>query len=83
MTFGFIDKDGDYISKTYGMFSEAGDIMVEGVTKAAIDMGRDFEFVDNILTIIVEPVHPEATDTAVRESVWEVMMEARNESEII
>ena len=81
--YGFIDSDGYYISNTYGMFSKAGDIIVEGVVNAAISMGRDFDYVDRVLTFTVAPVHGEATDTAVREAVWEVMMEARNDSEII
>ncbi len=81
--YGFIDADGDYISNTYGMFSKAGDILVEGVVNAAISMGRDFDYVDAVLLHQVAPVHGEATDTAVREAVWEVMMEARNDSEII
>ena len=81
--YGFIDADGYYISNTYGMFSEAGDIMVDGVVSAAIDMGRDFDYVDGVLSTVISSVHGEATDTAVREAVWDVMMEARNESEII
>ncbi len=81
--YGFIDADGDYISNTYGMFSKAGDIIVEGVVKAAIHNGRDFDYVDNVLATSVAGVFAEATDTAVREAVWDVMMEARNESEII
>mgnify|MGYP001207421866 CR=1 FL=1 len=81
--YGFIDADGDYISNTYGMFSKAGDILVDRVVSAAIDMGRDFDYVDAVLLHQVAPVHGEATDTAVREAVWDVMMEARNESEII
>lgn len=81
--YGFIDADGYYISNTYGMFSQAGDIIVEGVVNAAISMGRDFDYVDGVLATTVASVHGEATDTAVREAVWEVMMEARNDSEII
>ena len=81
--YGFIDADGYYISNTYGMFSKAGDILVEGVVNAAISMGRDFDYVDGVLATTVASVHGEATDTAVREAVWEVMMEARNDSEII
>ena len=73
MRFGFTDKDGDYISNTYGMFSEAGDVLVEGVVAAAIHMDRSFEYVMNTLENEVESVHPEVTDTAVREAVYEVM----------
>ena len=50
--YGFIDADGDYISNTYGMFSKAGDIIVEGVVKAAIHNGRDFVRVDIIPEMI-------------------------------
>ena len=81
--YGFIDADGYYISNTYGMFSKGGDILVDRIVSAAIDMGRDFDYVDGVLATTVAPVHGEATDTAVREAVWEVMMEARNDSEII
>ena len=81
--YGFIDADGYYISNTYGMFSKGGDIIVEGVVKAAIHNGRDFDYVDGVLATSVASVYPEATDTSVREAVWDVMMEARNESEII
>ena len=67
--YGFIDADGYYISNTYGMFSQAGDIIVEGVVNAAISMGRDFDYVDGVLATTVASVHGEATDTAVREAV--------------
>jgi len=71
--YGWFDADG-YVSNSYGMFSLAGDIMVEDVVGEAIEMGHDFDTVDKKLATTVGHKHSEVTDTSVRNHVWEVMM---------
>ena len=58
----------------YAMFTEEGNVMVNAIVTAAIDMERDFDYVMDKLNILQETeAYAEATDTEVRETVYEVM----------
>ena len=58
----------------YAMFTEEGNAMVNAIVTAAIDMERDFDYVMDKLNILQETeAYAEATDTEVRETVYEVM----------
>ena len=58
----------------YAMFTEEGNVMVNAIVTAAIDMERDFDYVMDKLNILQETeAYAEATDTEVREIVYEVM----------
>ena len=58
----------------YAMFTEEGNVMVNAIVTAAIDMERDFDYVMDKLNMLQETeAYAEATDTEVRETVYEVM----------
>ena len=58
----------------YAMFTEEGNAMVNAIVTAAIDMERDYDYVMDKLNILQETeAYAEATDTEVRETVYEVM----------
>ena len=58
----------------YAMYTRDGNAMVEAVVAAAINMRRDFTYVMSKLEILAETeAYAEATDTEVRETVYEVM----------
>ena len=58
----------------YAMFTEEGNAMVNAIVTAAIDMERDFDYVMDKLNMLQETeAYAEATDTEVRETVYEVM----------
>ena len=58
----------------YAMFTEEGNVMVNSIVTAAIDMERDFDYVMDKLNMLQETeAYAEATDTEVRETVYEVM----------
>ena len=58
----------------YAMFTEEGNVMVNAIVTAAIDMERDFDYVMDKLNMLQETeAYADATDTEVRETVYEVM----------
>ena len=58
----------------YAMFTEEGNAMVNAIVTAAIDMERAFDYVMDKLNMLQETeAYAEATDTEVRETVYEVM----------
>ena len=58
----------------YAMFTEEGNVMVNSIVTAAIDMERDFDYVMDKLNILQETeAYSECLDTEVRETVYEVM----------
>ena len=58
----------------YAMFTEEGNVMVNAIVTAAIDMERDYDYVMDKLNMLQETeAYAEATDTEVREIVYEVM----------
>ena len=58
----------------YAMFTEEGNAMVNAIVTAAIDMERDYDYVMDKLNMLQETeAYAEATDTEVRETVYEVM----------
>jgi hypothetical protein len=62
----------------YAMYTAEGNTMVSAVVEAAINMGRDFDYVMSKLEVLAEAeAYAEATDTAVREEVYAVMVKAR------
>ena len=63
-------KTMEYISNSYGMFSEEGDKRVGAIVMSAILGKCPWRWVMNKLDHL-ELEFEEATDTAVREAVWE------------
>jgi len=58
----------------YAMFTEEGNVMVNAIVTAAIDMERDFDYVMDKLNILQETeAYSECLDTEVRETVYVVM----------
>ena len=58
----------------YAMFTEEGNVMVNAIVTAAIDMERDYDYVMDKLNILQETeAYSECCDTEVRETVYEVM----------
>ena len=58
----------------YAMFTEEGNVMVNAIVTAAVNMERDFDYVMDKLNMLQETeAYAEATDTEVRETVYEVM----------
>ena len=61
----------------YAMFTAEGNTLVSAVVEAAINMGRDFNYVVSKLEVLAETkAYEEAMDTAVREEVYAVMAKA-------
>ena len=68
------EKTMEYISNSYGMFSEEGDKRVEAIVMSAILGKCPWRWVMNKLDHLSGGIGAEveeATDTAVREAVWE------------
>ena len=64
----------EYISNSYGMFSEEGDKRVGAIVMSAIEGNCTWNWVMNKLDHLsggIGSEFEEATDTAVREAVWE------------
>jgi len=60
--------------KNYGMFTDEGNRVVDGIVIAAKELGWSFGDVYRILSIISRAENlGEATDTAVREYVYEAL----------
>ena len=58
----------------YDMFTEKGNVMVNAIVTAAINMERNFDYVMSRLAILQKTeAYSECLDTAVRETVYEVM----------
>ena len=68
------EKTMEYISNSYGMFSEEGDKRVEAIVMSAILGKCPWRWVMNKLDHLsggIGSEFEEATDAAVREAVWE------------
>ena len=68
------EKIMEYISNSYGMFSEEGDKRVEAIVMSAILGKCPWRWVMNKLDHLsggIGSEFEEASDTAVREAVWE------------
>ena len=58
----------------YAMFTEEGNVMVNAIVTAAVNMERDYDYVMDKLEILQETEeYSECLDTEVRETVYEVM----------
>ena len=78
--YGYIETDpkmpwcGEYCSNTYSMFSESGDILVEGIVNAAKETNAPWPSVYNQLLKLGETEEfGEATDTQVRDNVFDAI----------
>ena len=58
----------------YAMFTEEGNVMVNAIVTAAIDMERDYDYVMDKLNILQETeAYSECCDGPVMATVYEVM----------
>ena len=58
----------------YAMFTEEGNVMVNAIVTAAVNMERNYDYVMDKLEILQKPdAYSECRDTEVRETVYEVM----------
>ena len=80
MKFGEIETDpkmpwyGDYCSLSYGMFTEEGDILVNGIVDVAKGTDADWSWVlDKLYKLGETKGFGEATDTMVREAVFDAI----------
>ena len=80
MKFGYIETDpkmplcGEYCSTSYGMFTEEGDILVNGIVEVAKGTDADWPWAYNKLEMLGETEgFGEATDTMVREAVFDAI----------
>ncbi len=76
--YGHIEKDGDwageYMSTSYGMFSESGDILVDGIVLEAKQYNHSWSLVfDRLCELGKTEEFGEATDTMVRENVFDAI----------
>ena len=76
--YGHIEKEGpwagEYMSTSYGMFSESGDILVEGIVLEAKKYNHSWGLVfDQLITLAKNKKYGEATDTMVRELVFDTI----------
>jgi len=77
---GYIETDpnmpwcGEYCSNSYSMFTEAGDMLVDGIVEAAKGAKADWPGVYKKLEILSKAKgFEEATDTMVRENVFDAI----------
>ena len=77
---GYIETDpdmplyGQYYSTSYGMFTEEGDILVNGIVEVAKGTDADWSWVyDKLMVLGQTEEFGEATDTVVRESVFDAI----------
>ena len=80
MKFGYIETDpnmpwcGEYCSLSYGMFTEEGDILVNGIVDVAKGTDADWPWAYEKLKMLGETEgFGEATDTMVREAVFDAI----------
>ena len=80
MKFGEIETDpkmplyGEYCSLSYGMFTEEGDILVNGIVDVAKGTDADWSWVlDKLYKLGETKGFGEATDTMVREAVFDAI----------
>jgi len=60
--------------KEYGMFTDAGNAVINDIVEMANKRFLNWATVMNLLTAVSqEEVYSEATDTAVREAVWDAV----------
>ncbi len=76
--YGEIVKDGnlagEYMSNSYYMFSESGDILIEGIVLEAKKYTHSWNVVlDRLVTLAKNKKYGEATDTMVREAVFDAV----------
>ena len=78
--YGYIEDNpeyelyGEYASLTYGMFTEAGDILVDGIVEAAKATNAPWPSVYNqLLKLGKTKEFEEATDTMVRDLVFDAI----------
>lgn len=65
---------GEYMSTSYGMFSESGDILIEGIVLEAKKYNHSWNVVlDRLITLAKNKKYGEATDTMVREIVFDTI----------
>ena len=58
----------------YAMFTEKGNVMVHAIVTASMNMDRNYGYVMDKLAILQKTeAYSECLDTAVRETVYEVM----------
>jgi len=77
---GYIETDpkmpwcGDYCSLSYSMFTEEGDILVDGIVEVAKGTNADWPWVyDKLIKLGETEKFGEATDTMVRENVFDAI----------
>lgn len=77
---GYIETDpkmplyGLYYSTSYGMFTEEGDTLIDGIVKSAKGTNADWSSICNKLYKLGETEEfGEATDTMVREAVFDAI----------
>jgi hypothetical protein len=78
--YGYIETDpkmpwcGDYCSLSYSMFSEEGDILVNGIVDVAKGTNADWPWAYKKLEMLGKTKgFEEATDTMVREAVFDAI----------
>ncbi len=78
--YGYIETDpnmpwcGEYCSNTYSMFSESGDIRVDGIVLEAKQYNHSWSLVfDRLCELGETEEFGEATDTMVRENVFDAI----------
>ena len=65
---------GEYMSESYGMFTEEGDILVDGIVEVAKGTDADWSWVlDKLYKLGETEGFGEATDTMVREAVFDAI----------
>ena len=65
---------GEYMSESYGMFTEEGDILVQGIVDVAKGTNADWPWVYEKLEMLGKTEgFGEATDTMVREAVFDAI----------
>lgn len=77
---GYIETDpdmplyGKYVSLSYGMFTEAGDTLIDGIVEVAKGTNADWSWVlDKLYKLGKTEEYGEATDTMVREAVFDAI----------
>ena len=78
--YGYIETDpdmplyGEYASLSYGMFTEEGDILVDGIVNVAKGTNADWPWAYKKLEMLSNTEgFGEATDTMVREAVFDAI----------
>ena len=78
--YGYIETDpemplcGEYCSITYSMFTEAGDMLVDGIVEVAKSTNADWPSVYEKLEMLGKTKgFEEVTDTMVRENVFDAI----------